>query len=71
MVPSSVITSAADGECLTCGGFSLGEPIHLGNFEFITAYFGGLSLCPPPVGRTQALPSCAQLIARHQPYGGT
>jgi hypothetical protein len=35
-----------DGECLTCGGFSLGETVRLGNFEFITDYFSGLSLSP-------------------------
>jgi hypothetical protein len=46
MVPSSVITVATDGECLTCGGFSLGEPVRLGNFEFTANYFGGLSLSP-------------------------
>jgi hypothetical protein len=46
MIPSSVITIASNGECLTCSGFSLGEPIHLGNFEFITDYFSGLSLSP-------------------------
>jgi hypothetical protein len=46
MVPSSVITIAADGEHLTCSGFSISEIICLGNFEFITNYFGGLSLSP-------------------------
>jgi hypothetical protein len=35
MVSSSVLTAVADGDCLTCGGFSLGETVHLGNFEFI------------------------------------
>jgi hypothetical protein len=44
MVPSSVITVAADGECLTCGGFFLGETIRLGSFEFIADYFDSLSL---------------------------
>jgi hypothetical protein len=44
MVSSSVITVATDGEHLTCGRFSLGKPIHLGNFEFITDYFSSLSL---------------------------
>jgi hypothetical protein len=44
MVPSSVLTFSTDGECLMCSGFSLGETIHLGSFEFITDYFGGLSL---------------------------
>jgi hypothetical protein len=29
-----------------CGGFSLDEPVHLGNFEFVVDYFGGLSLSP-------------------------
>jgi hypothetical protein len=33
-------------ERLRCGGFSLGETIHLGSFEFIANYFGGLSLSP-------------------------
>jgi hypothetical protein len=46
MVPSSVITITAHGECLTCGGFSLSETIHLESFEFITDYFGSLSLSP-------------------------
>jgi hypothetical protein len=43
MVPSSTITVVADGEHLTCGGFSLSETPHLGNFEFITDYLDGLS----------------------------
>jgi hypothetical protein len=46
MVSSSTIVVAADGECLTCGGFSLGETVHLRNFEFIADYFSGLSLSP-------------------------
>jgi hypothetical protein len=46
MVPSSSIIIAADGKCLTSGGFSLGEPVHLGNFEFIADCFGCLSLSP-------------------------
>jgi hypothetical protein len=46
MVLSSVITVTADGERLTCGGFPLSETIFLGNFEFITDYFSGLSLSP-------------------------
>jgi hypothetical protein len=46
MVPSSVITIAADGEHLTCGGFSLGETVSLGSFKFIADYFSGLSLSP-------------------------
>jgi hypothetical protein len=40
MVPSSVLIITANGECLTCGGFSLGETIRHGSFEFITDYFG-------------------------------
>jgi hypothetical protein len=44
--PSSVITVTADSERLTCGGFSLGETVHLGCFEFIADYFCGLSLSP-------------------------
>jgi hypothetical protein len=46
MVPSSSIAFTVDGERLTCSGFSLGKPIHLGNFEFIADYFGSLSLSP-------------------------
>jgi hypothetical protein len=46
MVPSSAITIAADGECLTCGGFSLGETVRFRSFEFIADYFSGLSLSP-------------------------
>jgi hypothetical protein len=46
MVPSSVLTFSVDGEHLTCCGFYLGESVHLRNFEFITDYFGGLSLSP-------------------------
>jgi hypothetical protein len=44
MVPSYALIITADSECLTCGGFSLGETIHLGNFKFITDHFSGLSL---------------------------
>jgi hypothetical protein len=46
MVPSSSIAITADGEHLACGGFSLGKPVRLGNFEFIANYFDGLSLSP-------------------------
>jgi hypothetical protein len=46
MVPSSTIIVAADGECLTCSGFSLGETVCLRNIEFITDYISGLSLSP-------------------------
>jgi hypothetical protein len=46
MVPSSAMVVAADGKRLTCVGFSLRKTIHLWNFEFVTDYFDGLSLCP-------------------------
>jgi hypothetical protein len=46
MVPSFAITIATDGERLTCSGFSLGDTVHLGNFEFIADYFDGLSFAP-------------------------
>jgi hypothetical protein len=46
MVPSSSIVVAADGKRLTCGGFSLGELVRLGNFEFIADYFASMSLSP-------------------------
>jgi hypothetical protein len=41
-----VITIALNGECLTCGGFSLGKTNRLENFELTIDYFGGLSLYP-------------------------
>jgi hypothetical protein len=41
-----MITLTTDDECLTCVGFSLGATIHLGSFEFISDYFGNLSLSP-------------------------
>jgi hypothetical protein len=44
MVTSSSIAIATNDECLMCGGFSLDEPVRLGNFEFFADYFGGLSL---------------------------
>jgi hypothetical protein len=43
MVPPSALDVAADGDHPMCSGFSLGETIHLGSFEFITDYIGGLS----------------------------
>jgi hypothetical protein len=46
MVPSSMLIVSIDVECLTCDGFSLGETVHLGSFEFITGYFNDLSLSP-------------------------
>jgi hypothetical protein len=46
IVPSSALAFSINDERLTCGGFSLSKTIHLGCFEFITDYFGGLSLSP-------------------------
>jgi hypothetical protein len=46
MVPSSALIVATDGECLSCGDFSLGETICFGSLEFITDRFSGLSLFP-------------------------
>jgi hypothetical protein len=46
MVLSSAIAIAADGESLTCDGFSLGKTVCLRNYVFIADYFGGLSLSP-------------------------
>jgi hypothetical protein len=48
MVPSSSITISANAEHLTCGRFSLGEPISMVPSSSITIahYFGGLSLSP-------------------------
>jgi hypothetical protein len=68
MVPSYAIVVIADGERLTCGGFSLGKTVHLGNFKFIADYFGGLSL--PRGGAMQAPLSWAQLTMGHQPRDG-
>jgi hypothetical protein len=44
IVSLSSFTVSGDGERLMCGGFSLSETIHLGSFDFIADYFGGLSL---------------------------
>jgi hypothetical protein len=41
MVPLSALTVAANGDHLTCGGFSLSETVRLGSFEFITDYIDG------------------------------
>jgi hypothetical protein len=46
MVPSSAINITIDGGSLMCDGFSLGETVRLGSFEFIVDYFDGLSLSP-------------------------
>jgi hypothetical protein len=44
MVLSTVITVAANDECLSSSGFSLDETICFENLEFIADCFGGLSL---------------------------
>jgi hypothetical protein len=46
MVPSSALAVTTDGEHLTCSDFSVGEIVRLVIIEFITEYFGGLSLSP-------------------------
>jgi hypothetical protein len=46
VVPSSSLTVAADGECLSCDVFSLGETIRFGSLEFIADCFSVLSLSP-------------------------
>jgi hypothetical protein len=46
MVLSSSITITTDGECLTCGGFSLSKTIHFGSLEFLIDRLGGMSLSP-------------------------
>jgi hypothetical protein len=46
MVPSSVLALLANGEHLTCGGFSHGKTVRFGKHEFIADCFGGLSLSP-------------------------
>jgi hypothetical protein len=46
MVPSSALTISTNSEHLMCGGYSLGEIVRLGSFEFVEDYFGGLSLSP-------------------------
>jgi hypothetical protein len=46
MVPSLALAITADGECLSCGGFSLGKTIRFGSPEFIVDRFNGLSLSP-------------------------
>jgi hypothetical protein len=46
MVPSLALISSTDSEHLSHSGFSLGETVRHGSFEFITDYFGGLSLSP-------------------------
>jgi hypothetical protein len=46
MVPSSALVVPADGECLSYGGFSLGETIRFESHEFIADRFSGLTLHP-------------------------
>jgi hypothetical protein len=45
-VHSSMFIIATDGECLTCGGFSLSVTISFGSLEFIADSFGSLSFSP-------------------------
>jgi hypothetical protein len=68
MVPSSSITVAIDGEHLMCSGLSLGEPVRLGNFEFMIDYFDGLSLSQG--GAMKVTFSWAQLTAGCLPCSG-
>jgi hypothetical protein len=64
MVPSSSLVVSADGECLTCSGFSRGETVRFGSLEFITDRYGDLSLSPR--GATRMPPSWAQPTAGHR-----
>jgi hypothetical protein len=45
-VQKTPIVGAADGECLSCGGFSLGETFHIQSLEFIAECFSSLNLAP-------------------------
>jgi hypothetical protein len=46
MVHSSTLAITTDGEHLMCGCFSVSKTVHFGSLEFITNYFGNLSLSP-------------------------
>jgi hypothetical protein len=46
MVHSSLLAISADGERLTCDGFSLDETVRFESIEFIVDYHGGLSISP-------------------------
>jgi hypothetical protein len=69
MVPSSTLAFSTNGECLTCGGFSLGETIHLGSFEFINDYVSDMSPSPRRSDSDTAL--WAQTTVGHRPHGGS
>jgi hypothetical protein len=43
---SSELTVVNDGECLTCGSFSLSESVCFGSPEFIADCIGGMGLSP-------------------------
>jgi hypothetical protein len=62
MVPSSSIAIGTDGKRLMCSGFSLGELVRLGNFEFIIDYFSGLS--PSPGGSNKGAIFMASIHSR-------
>jgi hypothetical protein len=66
MVHSYTLAIAADGEHLSCSGFSLGEAIRFGSLNFFTDCFGGRSLCP--IGTVQMPPSWAEPAAGHHPH---
>jgi hypothetical protein len=52
MIHSSTLAITTNGECLICGGFSLGKIVRFGSQEFITDNFDNLSFSPR--GMTQA-----------------
>jgi hypothetical protein len=50
MVHSLTLIIPADSEHLTYGGFSLDKTMLVGSLEFITDWFGSLSLSPKCCG---------------------
>jgi hypothetical protein len=67
MVPSFVITVAADGECFLRDGFSLVETICFGSFEFIAGCFDGLNLSPWRHGLNPVTPR-SEIMEMKPPY---